>query len=148
MNAAEDSRRARGIARYADQFGISGPEVERAFLSTFGAEFAEEAFQATGGAAWNDGPITLRERSLVVVAILAAIGGVESRLTGHLRWALEHGATIEELRATLLMVANYAGFARASVALESLDALIAGQATGQSKGQSAGQLEEQRNCES
>jgi alkylhydroperoxidase/carboxymuconolactone decarboxylase family protein YurZ len=144
VNAGEQSRRARGIARYADQFGISEPEVEQAFLSTFGAEFAEEAFQATGGAAWNDGPITLRERSLVVVAILAAIGGVESRLTGHLRWALQHGATIEELRATLLMVANYAGFARASVALESLDALIAAEFTGQF----TGHAEEQRNIDS
>ncbi|MFM8349754.1 MAG: carboxymuconolactone decarboxylase family protein [Actinomycetales bacterium] len=144
MNVGEQSRRARGIARYADQFGISEPEVEQAFLSAFGAECAEEAFQATGGAAWNDGPITLRERSLVVVAILAAIGGVESRLTGHLRWALQHGATIEELRATLLMVANYAGFARASVALESLDALIAAESTGQF----TGHAEEQRNSDS
>ncbi len=124
MSASEDSRRARGIARYADQFGISEPEVEQAFLTTFGAEFAEEAFQATGGAAWNEEPISLRERSLVVVAILAAIGGVESRLIGHLRWALQHGATVAELRATLLMVANYAGFARASVAMEALDSLL------------------------
>ena len=140
MTMSEDSRRARGIARYADQFGISEPEVEQAFLATFGTEFAEEAFQATGGAAWNDGPISLRERSLIVVAILAALGGVESRLSGHLSWALQHGATVEELRATLLMVANYAGFARASVALESLDALMTAVATEQS--------EEQRNCES
>lgn len=143
MTMSEDSRRARGIARYADQFGISEPEVEQAFLATFGTEFAEEAFQATGGAAWNDGPISLRERSLIVVAILAALGGVESRLSGHLRWALQHGATVEELRATLLMVANYAGFARASVALESLDALI----TAVSAEQSTEQSEEQRNCE-
>lgn len=140
MSASEDSRRARGIARYADQFGISEPEVEQAFVTTFGAEFAEEAFQATGGAAWNDGPITLRERSLIVVAILAAMGGVESRLTGHLRWALQHGATLEELRATLLMVANYAGFARASVALEALDLLVTAVPEEQSK--------EQRNRES
>lgn len=144
MTMSEDSRRARGIARYADQFGISEPEVEQAFLATFGTEFAEEAFQATGGAAWNDGPISLRERSLIVVAILAALGGVESRLSGHLRWALQHGATVEELRATLLMVANYAGFARASVALESLDALM----TAVSAEQATEQSEEQRNCES
>ncbi|MBU6279323.1 MAG: carboxymuconolactone decarboxylase family protein [Actinomycetales bacterium] len=144
MTMSEDSRRARGIARYADQFGISEPEVEQAFLATFGMEFAEEAFQATGGAAWNDGPISLRERSLIVVAILAALGGVESRLSGHLRWALQHGATVEELRATLLMVANYAGFARASVALESLDALM----TAVSAEQSTEQSEEQRNCDS
>jgi 4-carboxymuconolactone decarboxylase len=120
----DTERRLTGIRRYADQFGISELEVEQQFISTFGAEFAEEAFRATGGAAWNAQPLDLRERSLIVVAILAALGGVESRLAGHFRWAIAHGATVDELRATLLMVANYAGFARASVALEILATVI------------------------
>ena len=81
-------------------------------------DLAEEAFQATGGAAWGDGPLSLRERSLIVIAILASLGGVEQRLVGHVRWAIDHGATADEVRSTMTLVANYAGFARASVAME------------------------------
>ena len=115
----EDStRREQGIRAYSSQLGMSEADVEDYFVSTFGRVFAEEAFQATGGAAWDDGPLSLRERSLIVIAILASLGGVEQRLVGHVRWAIDHGATADEVRSTMTMVANYAGFARASVAME------------------------------
>ena len=67
---------------------------------------------------WGEGPLSLRERSLIVIAILATLGGVEQRLVGHVRWAIDHGATADEVRSTMTMVANYAGFARASIGLE------------------------------
>lgn len=116
--STQTSRRARGIAAYARQFGMSEQEAEATFVATFGREFAEEAFNATGGAAWHGPSLTPRERSLIVIAVLATLGGVESRLEGHIRWAFDHGATLDEVRSALLLVANYAGFARASVALE------------------------------
>jgi alkylhydroperoxidase/carboxymuconolactone decarboxylase family protein YurZ len=114
----DSSRREQGLQAYASQLGMSEAEVEDYFVSTFGRVFAEEAFQATGGAAWGDGPLSLRERSLIVIAILASLGGVEQRLVGHVRWAIDHGATADEVRSTMTLVANYAGFARASVAME------------------------------
>jgi alkylhydroperoxidase/carboxymuconolactone decarboxylase family protein YurZ len=111
-------RRGRGISVYGDQFGVPGEEAERRFVERFGRRFAEEAFSASGGGAWEDGPLTRRERSLAVVAMLAALGGVEPRLRTHVRFALENGATVDELDATVCLVATYAGFARASVAME------------------------------
>jgi 4-carboxymuconolactone decarboxylase len=94
-------------------------EVERLFLERFGHRFAEEAFHVAGDA-WQDDSLSLRDRSLIVLAVLATQGGVESRLRPHVRWALEHGATPAELDALACLVAAYAGFPRASVALETI----------------------------
>lgn len=111
-------RRRRGIAVYASQFGVSEAEAERRFTESFGRRFAEEAFNAAGGDAWKEDSLSLRDRSLIVLAMLAAQGGVESRLRPHVRWAIEHGATAAELEAMASLLANYVGFPRASVALE------------------------------
>jgi 4-carboxymuconolactone decarboxylase len=112
------SRRRRGIAVYARQLGVSERDAEALFTQRFGARLAEEAFNAAGGSAWEEAPLTLRERSLVVLATLVALGGVEDRLRTHVRFAVAHGATGDELEALVTLVAVYAGFARASVAIE------------------------------
>jgi 4-carboxymuconolactone decarboxylase len=93
-------------------------EAERMFVERFGRRFAEEAFSAAGGGAWEADSLSLRDRSLIMVAVLAAQDGVESRLRVHVRWAIEPGATAAELEALACLLANYAGFPRASVALE------------------------------
>ena len=112
------SRRERGREVYAAQFGVSPEEAERRLVEGFGSRFAEEALAAAGGSAWEDGPLTRRDRSLVVVAVLAAQGGVEARLRTHVGFALANGATADELEALVALVAVYAGYPRASVAME------------------------------
>lgn len=123
-----EDRRELGLRAYASQFGSDPAEVEAYFLSTFGGRFAEEAFQATGGAAWNQGSLELKHRGLIVIGILAALGGAEARLRGHIAWALANGATVEEVETAVLLVANYAGFARASIAQEVVRDVVSGQA--------------------
>jgi 4-carboxymuconolactone decarboxylase len=119
-------RRERGVAAYAGQFGVPEAEAERFLVERFGRRFAEEALSAAGGGAWEDAPLTRHERSLVVLAVLAAQGGVEARLRTHVRFALANGATPEQLDALLCLVAIYAGFPRASVAMEVVrDELVA-----------------------
>jgi 4-carboxymuconolactone decarboxylase len=112
------SRRRRGIAVYASQFGVSEAEAERLFVERFGARMAEEAFEAQGGGAWDDDVLSLRDRSLVVVVALITQGGADERLRSHVRWALEHGATGDELEALASLLAVYAGYPRASVGME------------------------------
>jgi 4-carboxymuconolactone decarboxylase len=68
--------------------------------------------------AWVDDDLSLRDRSLVVVAALVAQGGVETRLRGHVGWAIEHGATRAELEAVVTLLAVYVGFPKASVGME------------------------------
>jgi 4-carboxymuconolactone decarboxylase len=60
------------------------------------------------GSTWQRDGLPLRERSLCTVAMLAALGKSQE-LKGHLRGALNNGATLAELREVLLQVAPYAG---------------------------------------
>jgi 4-carboxymuconolactone decarboxylase len=109
--------RERGIDAFASQFGLPREEVVAHLSERFGSRFAEEALSATGGA-WQDDVLSLRDRSLVVVAALVVQGGAEDRLRGHVRWAIEHGSSRDELEALVTLLAVYAGYPRASVAME------------------------------
>jgi 4-carboxymuconolactone decarboxylase len=112
-----EGRYERGLDAYASQFGIERDDVHPFFAERYGERFAEEAINAAGGA-WPDDELSLRDRSLIVVAVLIAQGGVEARLRGHVRWALEHGATRAELEALVTLLAVYVGYPRASVGME------------------------------
>ena len=110
-------RRRKGIAAYASQFAIPEDEVWDHMSALVGERMAEEAI-LTAGAAWVDDCLCLRDRSLITLAALIAQGGVEARVRPHVRWAVEHGATREELEALATLLAVYAGFPRASVGIE------------------------------
>jgi alkylhydroperoxidase/carboxymuconolactone decarboxylase family protein YurZ len=120
----EGARWQAGLAAYASQFRVPEDEVVEFMRSRFGERFASEAIMAAG-AAWTDEVLTLRERSLVVVAVLAAQGGVDARLRSHVRWALDHGATADELDALAALLAVYAGYPRASAAAEIIREAVA-----------------------
>ena len=117
MTIPPDERYERGVRAYASQFGIAPDEVPAWFAERFGERFGREAINAAGGA-WPDDALSLRDRSLIVVAALIAQGGVEERLRGHVRWAVEHGSNREELEALATLLAVYVGFPRASVGME------------------------------
>ena len=119
-----DDRRERGLAAYASQLGLREDEVEAWFAERMGERFGSEAINAAAGA-WVDDCLSLRDRSLVVVAALGAQGAVDERLRGHVRWAIEHGSSREELEALVTLLAVYVGFPRASVAMEIVRAELA-----------------------
>ena len=82
-----NQQRIRGIALYASQFGMSPAAVEAYFVENYGQDFAEAAFMATGNGSWDENSLSDREKSLIVIAILATLGGVDERLVGHMKWA-------------------------------------------------------------
>jgi 4-carboxymuconolactone decarboxylase len=112
-----DERWQAGLAAFASQFQIPEDEVFEHMRSRFGERLATEAVFATG-AVWTDDCLSLRDRSLIVLATLATQGGVEGRLRTHVRWALDHGATRQELEALAALLAVYAGYPKASTAIE------------------------------
>jgi len=61
------------------------------------------------GEVWARPQLSRRDRSLVTVAALAALGRT-AELRGHLGAALNHGVTDAELEEVMLTVAMYAGF--------------------------------------
>ncbi|WP_085316564.1 carboxymuconolactone decarboxylase family protein [Derxia lacustris] len=60
------------------------------------------------GSTWLRDGLELKQRSLCTVSMLAALGR-SNELKGHLRGALNNGATLAEIREVLLHVAPYAG---------------------------------------
>jgi alkylhydroperoxidase/carboxymuconolactone decarboxylase family protein YurZ len=110
-------RYERGLDAYASQFGIPREDVPAWFAERFGERFGEEAINTAGGA-WPDDCLSLRDRSLIVLASMITQGGLDARIRGHVRWAIEHGSTREELEATVTLLAVYAGFPRASSGME------------------------------
>lgn len=106
---------------YANQFGLSEREVADHMTAMLGPHMAEEAWQS-GAGAWSDRDLSMRDRSLIVIASMVTQGGVDARLRGHLRWALENGATRAELDALMALLAVYVGYPRASTGMELLRA--------------------------
>lgn len=122
---ADSARRARGLKSYASQFGIDESEVAAHLGGLIGDRMAGEAISSAGGGAWEEGTLTLRERSMIVLASLITQGGADARLRGHVRWAVEHGVTAEQIEELATLLTIYAGFPRASTAMELIRAELA-----------------------
>lgn len=129
VDTTAQDRRTRGLRTYASQFDMSEREVAELMTSMLGAHMAEEAWQSAA-AAWTERDLSMRDRSLVVIASLVSQGGVEPRLRGHLRWAIRNGATRAELEALMALLAVYAGYPRASIGMELLREELGGEEPG------------------
>ncbi|MDQ0248801.1 4-carboxymuconolactone decarboxylase [Sphingomonas kyeonggiensis] len=58
---------------------------------------------------WEDSALSKRDRSLVTIAALVAVRGLEE-MPAHLNQALANGVTRQELSAVITHMAFYAGF--------------------------------------
>lgn len=103
------SRRERGIARLAELADEPGGDEFLASLGDLGDLTVDFVF---GDVHARPG-LPVRERELVIVAVLIALGGLEPQVRAHIRAARAAGVTDEELEETILQVAPYAGFPRA-----------------------------------
>lgn len=84
--------------------------VEKAFANAdeFSMPLQEFITRNAWGTVWCREGLDLKTRSLVTVSILTALGRAHE-LKGHLRGALNNGATPEEIREVLLHAAVYCG---------------------------------------
>lgn len=81
----------------------------------FDADFQRFITEGAWGSVWSRGHLTARERSMLTIALLAALGH-RDELAMHLRATRNTGATMDDIRETLLHVAVYAGAPAANVA--------------------------------
>lgn len=72
------------------------------------AEFQELITEGAWGRVWSSPDLTNRDRSLITIALLAALGHWEE-VAMHIRATANTGATETEVRAALMHVAIYAG---------------------------------------
>jgi 4-carboxymuconolactone decarboxylase len=75
------------------------------------------------GMFWDRPGLAIRDRSLITVAMLAAMGR-QDELAGHLRGALNVGLTKEEIVETLMQVGVYAGVPMGVAALRTATSVL------------------------
>jgi 4-carboxymuconolactone decarboxylase len=111
---------------------LSDEHVDRAEAATteFDAPFQELITEAAWGSVWSRATWTRRDRSIVTIALLAALGHYEE-MAMHIRAILRTGATEADVREALLHVAIYAGVPHANAAFRiAKDVFAATAATG------------------
>ena len=115
---------------------LGDAHVDRAEAATtpFDAPFQRFITETAWGTLWADDTLDPRTRSLLTIAILAALGRHEE-LALHLRATTNTGATPEEVRAALMHVAVYAGVPAANSAFAAAKTILETQGRGQSRGQ-------------
>jgi 4-carboxymuconolactone decarboxylase len=84
--------------------------VDRALASVddFTREFQQMVTEHAWGAIWTRPGLAKKQRSLINLAMLAALNRPEE-FELHFRGALNNGCTLEELKETLLQIAVYCG---------------------------------------
>ena len=112
----DDARYEQGLEVYASQFDIPREQVAARMNELSGERAAREAIFSAAGA-WVDDELSLRDRSLVVIAALITQGNAEVQLRVHARWAVQHGCTREQLEALGALLGVYAGYPRAGTGL-------------------------------
>jgi 4-carboxymuconolactone decarboxylase len=102
---------------------LGNEHVDRAVGGTtpLDADFQQWITEAVWGDLWADPGLDRKTRSLVTLAILAALGSEEIEL--HLRASLRTGVTDEELAQVLRHVAVYAGVPAANTAFAKAKAI-------------------------
>lgn len=100
--------------------------VDRAFAnaSDFTQPLQEYITENAWGTVWCRDGIDLKTRSLVTVAMLTALGRTHE-LAGHVRGALNNGATAEEIQEVLLHAAVYCGVPLAAEGFRCAEKVIA-----------------------
>ena len=116
-------------AGIATRTQVMGSEfVDRAFgnATDYTLPMQEFITRNAWGNVWQRPGLDLKTRSLVTVAMLTALGK-QHELKGHVRGALNNGATPEELREVMLHATVYCGFPTAIDAFRTVTEVVEAQ---------------------
>jgi 4-carboxymuconolactone decarboxylase len=120
------STRSPGEQRRREVMGDAFVDRALSQASAFTRPLQDHVNDQAWGSTWLREGLSLKERSLCTVAMLAALGHTHE-LKGHLRGAVNNGATLAELREVLLHVAPYAGVPVTSAAFRAAEEWMAGE---------------------
>ena len=109
-------RGERGMKIRRQVLGDAHVDAAEARKSEFDAAFQQLITEGAWGSVWARDTISLRERSMLTIALLAA-GGNFDELPMHIRATLNTGASPADVQEALLHVAVYAGAPKANRAI-------------------------------
>ena len=110
-------RYRKGMETRRKVLGDAHVDRAEAGKTDFDAPFQDLITEAAWGHVWSRDRITARERSMLTVALLAALGNFDE-LAMHVRATANTGASREDVMEALLHVAIYAGVPRANHAIK------------------------------
>ena len=110
------ARHDQGMATRRRVLGDAHVDRAEARKTAFDAPFQEMITEAAWGHVWAREGLSLRDRSLITLALLAAQGS-DDEVAMHVRATTNTGATPEEVMEAMLHVAIYAGVPRANHAI-------------------------------
>lgn len=118
MDEPDKSARFRqGMKTRRTVLGDAHVDRAQANKSAFDEPFQELITEAAWGHVWSRPNWTKRERSMVTIALLAALGH-DDEVAMHVRATANTGATPDDIREALLHVAIYAGVPAANHAIK------------------------------
>ena len=106
-----------GMATRRSVLGDAHVDRANAAMTPFDEPFQTFITEGAWGSVWSRPHLTKRERSMITLALLAALGHDEE-VAMHTRATLNTGATPEDIREALLHVAVYAGVPAANHAFK------------------------------
>jgi 4-carboxymuconolactone decarboxylase len=111
------NRHETGLKVRREVLGEAHVDRAEAAKTSFDAPFQQLINEGAWGSVWARPNWTLRERSIVILALLAALGH-HDELAMHVRATRNTGATPEDVSEAMLHVAIYAGVPAANHAVK------------------------------
>jgi 4-carboxymuconolactone decarboxylase len=113
----------RGLATRKLVMGEDFVATAFANATPFTQPIQEHITRAAWGDVWQRPGLDLKTRSLITVAMLTALGK-QNELKGHVRGALNNGATVEEIQEVLLHATVYCGVPAAVEAFRTANEVV------------------------
>jgi 4-carboxymuconolactone decarboxylase len=118
MNTARNSTfRREGMTTRRAVLGDAHVDRAEAAKTDFDQPFQDLITEAAWGHVWSRPAISRRERSMITIALLAALG-YDDEVAMHVRASANTGASRDDIREALLHVAIYAGVPAANHAIK------------------------------
>jgi 4-carboxymuconolactone decarboxylase len=113
---SDEERRRRGLARLAELGDEPGGEEFLARMGDLGDWLVEFAF----GDVHARGGLSVRERELIILALLTALGSSDPQVRAHVRALRAIDVSYADIEEAIIQTAPYTGFPRAINALKVL----------------------------
>jgi 4-carboxymuconolactone decarboxylase len=118
-----DDRHERGMRLRREVLGDAHVDAAQSRATDFTRPFQEYLIGAAWADVWGRPGLDRRTRSAITLALLTAMRA-EGELPMHVRAALRHGLTREEIAEVLLHAAVYAGLPAANAAFRIADEVL------------------------
>lgn len=118
-----DAAYTQGMATRRQVMGDAFVDAALANATPFTAPIQDHITRAAWGDVWQRPGLDLKTRSLITVAMLTALGK-QNELKGHVRGALNNGASVAELQEVLLHAAVYCGVPAAVEAFRTANEVV------------------------